>query len=173
MKNNKIKDKELLKLIQMRVRWDIRVSNSDIAIKVKNGCVHLSGVFDKPYRHAAAVDIIKTTEGVKEFLDHSKIVKGYFRSDKALEILISKQLLSLPLLQGEWIDVEVSKGVARLKGHVFRSRLKAFAARATWELSGVRDCINLIELTASPMDLKKTIPMSLFNFGNLRFLEAA
>lgn len=146
-------DQEIFERIQNRIRWDIRVSNSDISILVKNGTVTLFGYFDKTYRHAAAVNVIMTTVGVSAFIDESRVVDDYYRTDKELEILISKQLLPLNFRSGEWIDINVKNGVVTLDGVVFQSKLKSFAARAVWELSGVKDCINLISLTNSPEEL--------------------
>jgi hyperosmotically inducible protein len=100
VKNYKAAAQILLERIQNRIRWDIRVSNSDVSIKVKNGVVTLNGYFDKPYRHAAVVSVIKTTEGVVELKDQSQVVDDYCRTDKELETLISKQILTLPLLPG-------------------------------------------------------------------------
>lgn len=153
MKHNKTEDQKLLERIQNRIRWDIRVSNSDVSINVKTGVVTLNGYFDKPYRHGAAVSVITTTEGVVELRDESQVVDNFYRTDKELEILISKQTLALPFLPREWIDVDVCDGVVKLEGLVFRSRLKAFAARASWELSGVNDCINLISLKKPPEEI--------------------
>jgi osmotically-inducible protein OsmY len=117
---------------------------------VKDGFVTLLGYFDKPYRHTAALGIIKTTEGVEGFDDQSKVIEDYFRTDKELEILISKQILAMPFIEGEWIDVAVCDGVAKLEGKVFRPRFKAFAARSVWELSGIKDCLNIIEIKDTP-----------------------
>ncbi|MBK7963841.1 MAG: BON domain-containing protein [Bdellovibrionales bacterium] len=168
VKNYKAAAQILLERIQNRIRWDIRVSNSDVSIKVKNGVVTLNGYFDKPYRHAAAVSVIKTTEGVVELKDQSQVVDDYCRTDKELETLISKQILTLPLLPGEWIDVDVCDGVVKLEGLVFRPRLKAFAARASWELSGIKDCINLIGLKESLEEVEKSLKLE---FSELNFLR--
>lgn len=152
-------DQDLLERIQSRIRWDIRVSNSDVSIRVREGEVILHGYFDKPYRHSAAVSVITTTEGVRIFKDESQVIDDYYRTDKELEILISKQILSLLFLPGEWIDVDVCDGVVKLEGLVFRPRFKAFAARASWELSGIKDCINLIDLRESPEALRMAPPI--------------
>ncbi len=169
-------DQELLERIQNRIRWDIRVSNSVVSIKVKGGEVILHGYFDKPYRHSAAVSVITTTEGVRIFKDDSQVVDDYYRTDKELESLISKQILALPFLPGEWIDVDVCDGVVKLEGLVFRPRFKAFAARATWELSGIKDCINMIDLKESPEVLRMAHPifeLSAFGLGPIPEREVA
>lgn len=78
-------DQALLERIQTRIRWDIRVSNSDLMIVVKDGEVTLRGYFDKPYRHSAALSVITSTEGVELFRDESQVVDDYSRTDKELE----------------------------------------------------------------------------------------
>lgn len=160
MKHNKTEDQKLLERIQNRIRWDIRVSNSDILLNVKTGVVTLNGYFDKPYRHGAAVNVIITTEGVVELRDESRVVDDYYRTDNELEELISKQIHALPFLPSEWIDVDVCDGVVKLEGLVFRPRLKAFAARASWELSGINDCINLISLKEPPEEIARILQTS-------------
>ncbi len=152
-----INDRLLLKKLENRIRWDIRVSNSDIAMTVKNGCVTMFGIFDRPFRQVAAVNLISSTEGVFDVNDQSQVLGSYFRTDHDLEVLISKQFLSQNLMPDEWIDVEVCNGIAKLEGFVTRPRIKAFAARATWELSGIKDCINLIDIAAVPEDLPKSL----------------
>jgi osmotically-inducible protein OsmY len=139
-------DDSLLKKIKARIRWDIRVSNSDIYLKVKNSVVTLDGCFDKPYRHAAAVNIIKSTDGVTEFKDKSVTVGDYFRTDKELQTLITEQIKTLTLGPEEWIEVSVQSGVVKLIGSVSKPRHKAFASRSVWELSGIKDCLNQIEI---------------------------
>ena len=51
---------------------------------------------------------------------------------------------------GEHIEVDVKDGIVKLYGEVYRPRLKAMAVGAVWELSGVRDCQNLIEIIQPP-----------------------
>jgi osmotically-inducible protein OsmY len=167
--NFKITDQELLERIHARIRWDIRVSNSDVLVQVSDGCVTLLGYFDKVYRHGAAVGIITTTEGVSQFIDKSEVVNDYYRTDQELETLVKKQLETFQLLPGENIEVVVQNGIARLRGKVYRSKLKAFAARATWELSGIKDCVNLIDLRSDTQEneMAKIIPFK----TNLAFIH--
>jgi len=41
IKNSKLTDEILLEQIQERIQWDIRVSNSDVSVSVKDGVVTL------------------------------------------------------------------------------------------------------------------------------------
>lgn len=148
-----IDDQSLSEILVSRIRWDIRVSNSDISMIVKKGKVTLLGYFDADFRHEAAVQVITTTDGVLEFEDRSLVLQDYHRTDQELEVLVNKQILKMDLLPGEWIDVAVSRGSVRLEGSVFRTHIKASAARFAWELSGVRDCLNYIEMRSPQGDL--------------------
>lgn len=152
----KQEDKILLQRIKSRIRWDIRVSNYDVNISVIDGKVVLSGYFDEPYRHEAAVNIISSIEGIKGFEDKAIVLGDYYRTDRELETIINKQLMKLPLIKDEWLDVEVCDGIAKLEGHVYRSKFKAYAARSAWELSGIKDCINLIDLRDWPSTIEAT-----------------
>lgn len=144
--SQQIADKRLEEKINSRIRWDIRVSAADVLIKVHGGKVSLYGYFDKAYRHQAVVEIIESTEGVTKLKDLSQVVHDYYRGDQEINNLITQQLAHYKFLEGEWIDVESADGVVKLEGEVFRPELKAFATKTTWELSGVQDCINLIQI---------------------------
>lgn len=99
--------------------------------------------------------------------DLSKVTNGYSRTDKEISELITQQINVMPFLPGEWIEVEVVGGVVKLKGCVRRPKLKAFAASATWELSGVRDCINKIEIRERQREIRVTRSDS--SLGGIKF----
>jgi hyperosmotically inducible periplasmic protein len=141
-----ISDKRLEERINDRIRWDIRVSEADVLVKIHGGKVSLYGYFDKTFRHQAVVDIIVNMEGVAKFKDLSQVVSDYYRGDKEIDSLIAKQLANHHFLKGEWIEAKTADGVVKLEGEVYRSEMKAFASKCCWELSGVQDCINLIQL---------------------------
>lgn len=141
---------ELLKnRIFERISWDSRVSNADLHLRVNSGRVIMYGYFDKPFRHTAACETIAGTEGVLQFEDRSVVIDDYYRSDTDLEDLIWRELRQLKQGPGEWLEVNVVDGVATLDGHLKLARDKAFAARVTWELSGIKDCVNRIEIGAA------------------------
>jgi osmotically-inducible protein OsmY len=146
------RDSKLMEVLNEKIRWDLRLSKLDLLIKVKNGAVTLYGGFDKTYRKKAAINIITTTQGVLQFIDKSEVSPNYSRTDEELKKLVDKQLHALQFLMDEWIQAKVTNGVIEFHGHVFRSRLKAAAARIAWSLSGVTDCINLIQIK-NPQDI--------------------
>lgn len=148
--NHQGSDSQLLQVICDRVKWDKRVSLSDIDIVVLNGVTIVSGVVDTAFKKNAALEIISGTEGVWSIEDRIVLPIDYYRSDQELEQLILDQIEGLIKIGGEHIEVDVKDGVVKLHGEVYRPRIKAMAVGAVWELSGVRDCQNLIEIREPP-----------------------
>ncbi|MNJ91305.1 periplasmic protein [compost metagenome] len=148
--NNKEPDMELARMIRDRIKWDKRVSLNDLGVVVKDGTVIVSGYVDSSYKKNAALEVISTMEGVWEIDDRIIVPLDYYRSDEELKKLLQKQLSDILKISGEHIEVEVIDGIVTLEGEVYRPRLKAMAVGAAWEMSGVRDCLNLIEIREPP-----------------------
>jgi hyperosmotically inducible protein len=143
-------DSQLLQIICDRIQWDKRISLNDIDIVIRNGVTVVSGVVDTSFKKNAALEIISSTEGVWSIEDKIVVPIDYYRSDDELKELVLDQIEELIKIGGEYIEVDVKDGVVTLHGEVYRPRLKAMAVGAVWELSGVRDCRNLIEIGEPP-----------------------
>ncbi|MCB0351801.1 MAG: BON domain-containing protein [Bdellovibrionales bacterium] len=152
------RDEILINRIRKRIKWDTRVSNSDVVIQAKKGEVTLTGSFDKQYRREAAVDLVSSTQGVLKFVDKSRVVPEYFRESLELEKLITKKIQLMQLPKGEWIEVSVKNGVVEFDGLVSMPRIKGFASRIAWELSGVQDCVNRIKVQREPSEIDMSMP---------------
>lgn len=146
MRTEKNNDQILKTVILDRLNWDFRVSKSDIKLFVKSGIVSVYGYFDKDFRRKAALDAIKSTQGVLATVDRTQVLTDYHRTDQELEVILQKRLLDQNLEQNEWVDLSVRCGVVTWVGRVKKERLKAWISKITWELSGVKDCFNLIKL---------------------------
>ncbi|MNY55366.1 BON domain protein [compost metagenome] len=81
----------------------------------------------------------------------------YYRTDDEIKQILLSELAELVKIGGEHIEVEVVDGIVKLEGEVYRPRLKASAVGSAWELSGVRDVLNFIEIRDPP----NRIPVSL------------
>lgn len=146
-------DAELTRMIRDRIKWDKRVSLNDLDVVVREGVVVVAGYVDSAYRRDAALELITDLDGIWA-VDNRIVVPGdYYRSDDEIERLIKRDLEEELKISGEYIDVEVRNGIVKLEGEVFRPRLKALADGAAWELSGVRDVINMIEISDPPRHL--------------------
>lgn len=152
---------DLARILRDRIKWDKRVSLADLDIVVRSGVVIVSGFVDTSYKKNAALEIISETEGVWNIEDRIVVPADYYRSDEEILKILKSQIDELVKIGGEHIEVDVADGVVKLKGEVFRPRLKAMADASAWELSGVRDVLNFIEIRYPPQRA------SLYNEGGL------
>ena len=66
--------------------------------------------------------------------------------------MIQLSFKKLLLLPGEYLEVDVVDGVVKLEGTAYRSRIKGLASSFAWELCGVNDVLNLIDITVPEED---------------------
>ena len=144
--HSKKHDYFLEKVLRDRLTWDKRVSAYDISVKVEAGHVLLSGKVDAEVKKKAALESIKTTEGVWDVEDRIEVDTGMKRSDEEIRTILVEVMSHVWLKPGEKILVSVYDGVVYLEGMAFRRRVKALADSLAWELSCVKDVYNLIQL---------------------------
>ncbi len=77
-------DRLLMKRIVDRIRWDQRISLSDLKISIRNGLVTLAGEVDSTFRRRAALELVGYTEGIRGFEDKIVVVPGFHRDDDDL-----------------------------------------------------------------------------------------
>lgn len=159
--NTRSDDRDLVARIREGIKWDKRVSPADFEILAEGGFVFVRGYVDTSCKKQAALDVITTTEGVWSIEDKIVVLADFYRSDSEIQQLIESELSELVKICGEHIEVTVSDGVVKLEGEVFRPRLKAMAVINSWELSGVRDVINLIEIKDPPRRLSLAAEFSM------------
>lgn len=143
-------DKLIARRVRDRIQWDKRVSKSDLAVKVANGILVLDGTVDSRYKERAAIEVAESTEGVDTVINRISVPTSFRRSDDEIKNILETEVKSMGLEPDEIIAVAAQDGVVFLTGRVFDSRRKARAAGFTWELSGVKDCHNEIQIVDLP-----------------------
>jgi len=155
--HSKKHDYFLEKILRDRLMWDKRVSIHDVNVHVESGHVILSGKVDAEVKKKAALEDIKTTEGVWDVEDRLEIDMGMQRSDEEIRIILVEVMSHLWLKPGEKVVASVYDGIVYLEGIAFRRRVKALADSLAWELSCVRDVYNLIQLK-EPTQADQNVP---------------
>lgn len=150
LKSKNQNDCDLLTKIRSRIKWDKRVSPADLDVVVQGSAVIVSGYVDTSFKKDAALEVISNTEGVWSLEDRIIVPGDYYRADGEIAKILKEELDEIVKIGGEHLEVSVSDGVVSLEGEVYRPRLKAMAVGAAWELSGVRDVINKIEIREPP-----------------------
>lgn len=71
------------------------------------------------------------------------------RSEKTAEQMIAKRLQNISLQLGEWIEICVENGIAKLTGRVLSAEMKQLAGRLTKGHDAIVKCHNCIEIMKS------------------------
>lgn len=136
----------LTKRIQELIKWDRRISNSDVHVISKSGSVTLIGKVDTNLKKEAALALVKATKGVLTVSSELEVSPLFTRNDVEIENLVKNRIEEINFTDKEHIAVEVKQGCVKLTGMVLSKQKKARAAGVAWELSGVNDCHNLIRI---------------------------
>ena len=140
------KDQNLTKRIQDRIKWDKRVSNTDVHVMSRSGKVTLIGNVDSALKKTAALELARATKGVSSVENQIEVSGNFQRDDAELTNLIRHKISKMALVGKEYISIQVERGVVKLEGIVSSKQKKAQAASFVWELSGTVDCQNNISL---------------------------
>lgn len=146
------KDQNLTKRIQERIKWDKRVSNTDVHVMSRGGKVTLIGNVDSSLKKSAALELARSTKGVSSVENKIEVSGSFQRSDTEIGNLIRLKVSKMTLVGKEFISVQVENGVVKLDGAVSSKQKKAQAASFAWELSGTVDCQNHIALLTESTD---------------------
>lgn len=154
-------DTQIQQDVRDELKWDARVTPTDIGVSVKEGVVTLNGKAPHFMEKTAAEDAAQRVSGVRAVVNEIKVMffdSSSQRSDQdiaeaALNVL--KWNYDVPLD----IKVSVSNGSITLKGNAEWAFERDAAANAVRSLMGVSDVFNeiVIKSKLQPTDIKTRI----------------
>ena len=124
---------------------DDRVKGRQVHVETKGGKVALRGKVDSPEAKAAAAEVAKGIEGVKDVKNELQVVAPSQRSevtadDKVIAKNVQSKLKQDPQLKNA--KVEVNNGVVSLTGEVKSIDASAKASEVARSVAGVRSVKN-------------------------------
>ncbi len=141
-KTESISDTVIKENVQSRLLWDNRLNSSAITVEVLDGVVTLLGNVDSYWEKTLAEDITATSVGVL-WVDNKlsvKLIKT--KLDIDIEKDLKKALKRNVLSNLDKIQVDVSDGIARIRGSVPSKSIKKEIADVAMHTSGIYDIIN-------------------------------
>jgi hyperosmotically inducible protein len=155
--------------VKSKMAADDTVKAHEINVDTKNGVVTLTGDVDSPIAKERAVQIARTTDGVREVVDHLTVTEAaptgglYDRDgvdrgtgnlgdnepitgDPGITSTVKAKLLADSMVSGLRIDVDTENGVVTLTGNV---KSKAEADRAVMiarKTDGVTRVVNNLKV---------------------------
>jgi len=122
---------------------DDRVKGRQVHVETKDGVVYLRGKVDSSEAKAAASDIAKGMEGVKDVKNELQVVAPAARAavaadDKQIYKSVEQRFKQDPQLKNAKIDAKVDAGVVILTGEVKSIDTSARASEIARSVPGVR-----------------------------------
>jgi osmotically-inducible protein OsmY len=124
--------------IRQMLEADADLSDYAIVVNVRNGVATLTGVVDFYADKVLAVETVSRT-GVRGIDDALTVNPGNrLRGDREIEDKIESRLMWNPDVNAERVEVEVTEGVAVLKGELVSRRAIASTIRSAYEAGAYR-----------------------------------
>lgn len=158
-------DESLQRNVLAELKWDPRVSPSEIGVAVKNGIVTLTGRVNSYLKRWSAEEAAHRVRGVKAVANELEVTLpgSDERTDEDIAAAAVASLQWNVALAADDIELTVSNGWVTLKGDVEWNYQKTEAERALRNLKGVKGVTNLLAVRprVKPDELKEKIEIAL------------
>jgi osmotically-inducible protein OsmY len=158
-------DEDIRRDVEAELLWEPDIQSTDIAVKVKDGVVTLTGFVRKYSEKYLAERVAKRVLGVKAVANdlEVKLASGSERLDREIaQDAVDALKRELPI-SSQHIKVVVRDGWITLEGEVQWDFQRRMAESAVRKVRGAKGVVNLINVkpTASPTDVKAKIEQAL------------
>jgi osmotically-inducible protein OsmY len=156
-------DDQIRQDVIFELKWDPKISSSDIAIAVKDGVVTLSGFAGSYWEKDAAEKAAKRVYGVRAVANDIEVKLLFSRTDPEIARDVVRELESHVSIPADRIKASVKNGWVTLEGSVDWQYQKTLAESSVKGLRGVAGVTNSIEVkpAVSPTDVKNKIEEAL------------
>jgi osmotically-inducible protein OsmY len=149
--------------VQFELKWDPKVTSSDIGVAVKDGVVTLTGYVSSYWEKDAAEKVVKRIYGVRALANDLQVKLSFSRTDPEIARDAVHELESHVGIPTDKIKATVKNGWVTLEGTVDWQYQKTLADSAVKKLKGVVGVTNNIQVkpNVSPTDVKTKIEEAL------------
>ncbi len=165
-RSTKIDDSDIEQAIRHRLYVEGVFPSTLIDVKVTDGIVELSGSAFSLFAKNQAEEVIRSTKGVRGYLDKTEVVKIDI-DDTALRAKVEKALLLDPATEAYEIKTNVEDGVVELEGEVDSWTERNLAAEVAASVMGVTEVENRLTMNPPPVredrEIANDIKTSLVN----------
>src|SRR5712672_3290281 len=139
-------DEAIRQDVLFELKWDPKITSSDIAVAVKDGVVTLSGYATTYWEKDAAEKAVKRIYGVRGIANDIEVKLASKRTDPEVARDAVRELESHISIPSDKIKVTVKNGWVTLEGSVDWQYQKALAESSVKKLTGVSGVSNSIEV---------------------------
>ncbi|MCU1337993.1 MAG: Transport-associated protein [Bryobacterales bacterium] len=156
-------DDQIRQDVVFELKWDPKITSSDVAVAVKDGVVTLSGYANSYWEREAAEQAAKRVYGVRAVANDIQVRAPFSRTDPDIARDAVRELASHVGIPDDRVKVSVKNGWVTLEGAVEWEYQKTLAESSVKGLKGVVGVTNNIQVkpAVSPSDIKSKIEEAL------------
>jgi osmotically-inducible protein OsmY len=154
---NRKSDSEIKQQVLRELKWDSRISWSEIGVEALDGIVTLTGTVNSYAKKQAAQEAAHRIAGVLDVANEIEVTPAgvFMRTDADIARAVRHVLQWDAFVPDERIQSTVSNGWVTLDGEVNLWHERQDAERAVLRLEGVAGVINKISISARVVDPKE------------------
>lgn len=137
-------DEDAERALELALRYDPRVPEDALSVKVERNRATLSGVVPSLVAHDAALEDARNTVGVTSVRDLLRVRWAKAPADNAIEARIKRRLKRAESLRGQKIHVSVHSGLVYLAGAVTTRLQRAQAEAVAQRTAGVDGVVSTL-----------------------------
>ncbi|HZE68349.1 MAG TPA: BON domain-containing protein [Pyrinomonadaceae bacterium] len=156
-------DEEIRNSVILELKWDPKITSSDIGVAVKDGIVTLAGFVLSYWEKDAAEKAAKRVYGVRGVANDLEVKLGTTRTDPEIARDLIHELESHVSIPAKDIKVTVRNGWVTLEGRVDWQYQKVLAETAAKKVRGVLGVTDQIEVRPQikPVEVQNKIEEAL------------
>jgi len=156
-------DEEIRNSVILELKWDPKITSSDIGVAVKDGVVTLTGFVSSYWEKDAAEKAAKRVYGVRGVANDLEVKLGTTRTDPEIARDLIHELESHVSIPAKDIKVTVRNGWVTLEGRVDWQYQKVLAETAAKKVRGVLGVTDQIEVRPQikPVEVQNKIEEAL------------
>lgn len=157
-------DADIQRDVQSELKWNTRLSQTEIGVEVREGIVTLSGQVDSAAKRVSAQQAAHRVAGVLDVANDLVVTPPGTMTDTDIAAAVRHALEWDAFVPDRRIRSTISSGLVTLEGDVDTFSQRDDAEHAVVKLVGVKGVINRIEVRALPVvpsEVKRAIQLAL------------
>ena len=148
------RDRDMEQRIYLALKNDSRIDQSEIAVRVENNVVYLSGEVDSAAERQAAMEDVEASTFGEIIVEEVRLKNYVERTDDELKQSVKQALVRDLEADHAPVSVDARDGVITLSGRVGSFSQKSVVENIAWWTPGVTDVVSYLQVDGmkEPLD---------------------
>ncbi len=140
-------DADIASKVSLALENDARVATGRLTLTVRSGIVWLRGIVSTRYERKLAKDIAGRLKGVRGVVNELEVEPSPGRSDQEIGADVQAATQRVLPHAASALQITVNDGIVAISGHVASYGEKSEAVGAAWQVPGVVDVVDNLQIS--------------------------